>query len=71
MISSLLPAIRHDIALRSHLVIHDVARLKKVRMRQAVGSPVMMIALSARWNVAVNHMYRLGPSIDEYLVNKA
>jgi len=48
--------LRHYITLHSYLVIHYVARLKIVRMRQAVGLPVMVVALSICWNDAINIM---------------
>ena len=46
-----------EIALRGHLAVHHVARLIMVRMRQAVGLQVIVVALSVPRNDAINIMY--------------
>ena len=61
----------HEIALHGHLVVHHVARLIMVRMWQAVGSLVLVVALSVCRNVAINNIYQLSLSIDEFLVKMA
>ena len=63
--------LRHDIALRGHLAVHHVAQLIMVRMRQAVSSLVMVVALSVRRNDAINIMYQMSLSIDEFLMKIA
>ena len=50
-------ALRHEIALCGHLAVHHVARLIMVRMRQAVGLQVIVVALSVPRNDAINIMY--------------
>ena len=63
--------LRHEIALRGHLAVHHVARLIMVRMRQAVGLQVIVVALSVPRNDAINIMYQISPSIDEFLMKIA
>ena len=69
--SNLPDSVWHEIALHGHLVVHHVARLIMVRMWQAVGSLVLVVALSVCRNVAINNIYQLSLSIDEFLVKMA